>query len=119
MFLGVEFAAELRDLVREDLKHLYPHLIDYCKVTLVEALPQILNAYDENVRNISAYKQSVVDNIRLSFQTHPVNFLNLLLKLGQVLISSLRSKSIQQIILKKMVSIFGQNTWLQKLKKTV
>ena len=49
--LGVEFAAELRDLVREDLKDLYPHLIDYCKVTLVEALPQILNAYDENVIN--------------------------------------------------------------------
>jgi hypothetical protein len=47
--LGVEFAAELRDLVREDLKHLYPHLIDHCRVTLVEALPQILNAYDENV----------------------------------------------------------------------
>lgn len=47
---GVEFAAELRDLVKEDLKHLYPELIDYCKVTLVEALPQILNAYDEQVR---------------------------------------------------------------------
>ncbi|XP_028392983.1 external alternative NAD(P)H-ubiquinone oxidoreductase B1, mitochondrial-like [Dendronephthya gigantea] len=47
---GVEFAAELRDLVREDLKHLYPHLIEYCKVTLVEALPQILNAYDENIK---------------------------------------------------------------------
>lgn len=38
--------------MREDLKHLYPHLIEHCKVTLVEALPQILNAYDENVGKI-------------------------------------------------------------------
>ena len=59
----MEFAAELRDLVREDLKHLYPHLINYCKVTLVEALPQILNAYDEQVCDSIALSSGAVSLI--------------------------------------------------------
>jgi NADH:ubiquinone reductase (non-electrogenic) len=38
---GIETAAELRDLFKDDLKHQIPHLSDKVKVSLVEALPSV------------------------------------------------------------------------------
>jgi NADH:ubiquinone reductase (non-electrogenic) len=40
---GCEFAAELHDLVEEDLKRLYPEVAKYAKVTLVQSADHILN----------------------------------------------------------------------------
>lgn len=40
---GCEFAAELHDLVEEDLKRLYPDCAPYTKVTLVQSADHILN----------------------------------------------------------------------------
>nr|GMC72851.1 external alternative NAD(P)H-ubiquinone oxidoreductase B2, mitochondrial-like [Ipomoea batatas]GME02633.1 external alternative NAD(P)H-ubiquinone oxidoreductase B2, mitochondrial-like [Ipomoea batatas] len=46
---GVEFAAELHDLVTEDLFKLYPHLKEYVKITLLEAGGHILNMFDKRI----------------------------------------------------------------------
>ncbi|HVZ40306.1 MAG TPA: FAD-dependent oxidoreductase [Candidatus Kapabacteria bacterium] len=47
---GVEFAAELHDLIVEDLENHYEGLEGEVRVTLFEAGPSILNAFDENLR---------------------------------------------------------------------
>ncbi|CCD24982.1 NADH-ubiquinone reductase (H(+)-translocating) NDE2 NDAI_0E01660 [Naumovozyma dairenensis CBS 421] len=46
---GVEFAAELQDYVRQDLKKWLPDISKEVKVTLVEALPNILNMFDKSL----------------------------------------------------------------------
>ena len=52
MIAGVEFAAELRDFVKEDLKKQYPGLAEYARITLVHSRDHILNNYDEQVKNL-------------------------------------------------------------------
>ncbi|CAF1378276.1 unnamed protein product [Rotaria sordida] len=47
---GVEFAAELADLVREDLQHYYPRLVSNdVKITLIEALDHVLSMMDKQI----------------------------------------------------------------------
>ncbi len=46
---GVEYAAELRDFVRGDLKKWYPEVADKVKVTLIEALPAILPSFSKRL----------------------------------------------------------------------
>ena len=45
----MEFAAELSDFVRKDLKKLYPDLYDKIEITLVDGYNKILSTYDEEV----------------------------------------------------------------------
>lgn len=44
---GVEFAAELHDLVSEDLQEVYRDVIAKVRITLLEAAGQILGSFDE------------------------------------------------------------------------
>jgi NADH:ubiquinone reductase (non-electrogenic) len=53
---GVRFAGELFDLLRKDLPRTYPHLAPHVKVTILDAGPSMLGAYDESLR---AYVQKV------------------------------------------------------------
>ncbi|CAF1330259.1 unnamed protein product [Adineta steineri] len=47
---GVEFAAELADLVREDLQHYFPRLVSSdVKITLIEALDHVLSMMDKKI----------------------------------------------------------------------
>lgn len=46
---GVEFAGELQDFVDQDLYKWYPGIENEIKVTLVEALPNILNMFDKKL----------------------------------------------------------------------
>ncbi|CAF0888279.1 unnamed protein product [Adineta ricciae] len=47
---GVEFAAELADLVREDLQHYFPRLVaNDVKITLIEALDHVLSMMDKKI----------------------------------------------------------------------
>lgn len=47
---GVEFAAELNDFLLEDLQKAYPHLVPEARITLVEAMKEILGTFDEKLR---------------------------------------------------------------------
>lgn len=49
---GVEFAAELHDLIHEDLLRLYPWLSPYVKITVYDVAEKILPMFD---RELSAY----------------------------------------------------------------
>ncbi|KAL2760892.1 hypothetical protein ACRALDRAFT_1026089 [Sodiomyces alcalophilus JCM 7366] len=46
---GVEFAGELQDFFEEDIKRLVPEIADRCKVTLIEALPNVLPSFSRQL----------------------------------------------------------------------
>jgi NADH:quinone reductase (non-electrogenic) len=48
---GVEFAAELNDLLQEDLAESFPELAGQVKISLFEAGSNILTAFDQNLRD--------------------------------------------------------------------
>lgn len=48
---GVEFAAELHDLLDEDLDKSYPGMRDRVRITLFEAMDTILNTFDARLRD--------------------------------------------------------------------
>lgn len=51
---GVEFAAELHDFLREDLRHWYPGLVDHVRITLFEASQQLLRSFDKRLSDYTA-----------------------------------------------------------------
>jgi len=57
---GVEFTADLYDFVKQDLKRHFPKLGEHIKITLVEALPHILNMFDKQL--ISVVEKRFEDN---------------------------------------------------------
>ncbi|KAJ2018475.1 NADH:ubiquinone oxidoreductase [Coemansia sp. S610] len=46
---GVEFAGELHDLIAEDLRRWVPELASKIRITLVEALPNVLPSFDKKL----------------------------------------------------------------------
>ncbi|KAJ3276132.1 NADH:ubiquinone oxidoreductase [Terramyces sp. JEL0728] len=46
---GVEYAAELHDFLIDDLLEWYPHLAEKIKITLVEALPNVLPMFSKSL----------------------------------------------------------------------
>ncbi|KAF2268636.1 nucleotide-binding domain-containing protein [Lojkania enalia] len=46
---GIEFSAELHDIISEDLAKLYPELIKFHKVTVYDVAPKILPMFDDNL----------------------------------------------------------------------
>lgn len=46
---GVEFAAELHDFIHEDLVKWYPTLVDYSRITILEAADQILGTFNSHL----------------------------------------------------------------------
>jgi NADH:ubiquinone reductase (non-electrogenic) len=65
---GVEFSGELQDFVDQDLAKWYPGINKEIKVTLVEALPNILNMFN---KKLIKYTEDVFleENIGLRLQT--------------------------------------------------
>ncbi|KAJ3496138.1 hypothetical protein NLG97_g2881 [Lecanicillium saksenae] len=48
---GIEFAAELHDLIHEDLSKLYPALLKFVQVTVYDVAPKVLPMFDQNLAN--------------------------------------------------------------------
>lgn len=48
---GIEFAAELHDLVHEDLRKMYPGLMQHVAVTIYDIAPKVLPMFDQNLAN--------------------------------------------------------------------
>ncbi|KAJ2654018.1 NADH:ubiquinone oxidoreductase, partial [Coemansia sp. RSA 1200] len=46
---GIEYAGELHDFLKDDLAHWYPKMADRVRITLVEALPNVLPAFDKKL----------------------------------------------------------------------
>ena len=46
---GMEFSAELSDLVNEDMLTLYPHLKPFIKITVYDVAPTVLNMFDDSL----------------------------------------------------------------------
>lgn len=60
---GVEFAGELQDFFEEDIKRLIPEISDRFKVTLVEALPNVLPSFSKQLIDYteSTFKEEKID----------------------------------------------------------
>ncbi|XP_022762492.1 external alternative NAD(P)H-ubiquinone oxidoreductase B4, mitochondrial-like isoform X1 [Durio zibethinus] len=54
--VGVEFAAELHDVVVQDIAKLYPSVNNLAKITLLEAGDHILNMYDKRITKFAETK---------------------------------------------------------------
>ncbi|KAM0252540.1 hypothetical protein ACHAQJ_007672 [Trichoderma viride] len=44
---GIEFAAELHDLIHEDLKNIYPELMPLVRITVYDVAPKVLPMFDQ------------------------------------------------------------------------
>ena len=51
---GMEFSAELSDLVHEDMAKLYPSLSPFVKVTVYDLAPQVLSMFDKSLSDYAA-----------------------------------------------------------------
>lgn len=48
---GIEFAAELHDLIHEDLSKMYPSLMKFVQVVVYDVAPKVLPMFDQNLAN--------------------------------------------------------------------
>ncbi|KAH7410363.1 pyridine nucleotide-disulfide oxidoreductase-domain-containing protein [Phaeosphaeria sp. MPI-PUGE-AT-0046c] len=53
---GIEFSAELHDLINEDLKKIYPELIKYHKITVYDVAEKVLPMFDEKLAKYATQK---------------------------------------------------------------
>ncbi|KAH8724407.1 pyridine nucleotide-disulfide oxidoreductase-domain-containing protein [Phaeosphaeriaceae sp. PMI808] len=53
---GIEFSAELHDLINEDLAKIYPELIPYHKITVYDVASKVLPMFDEKLASYAMQK---------------------------------------------------------------
>ncbi|KAJ1725493.1 NADH:ubiquinone oxidoreductase [Coemansia erecta] len=63
---GIEYAGELHDFLVDDLTQWYPELADRVRITLVEALPNVLPAFDKKLID---YTQSTFKENKITILT--------------------------------------------------
>jgi NADH dehydrogenase FAD-containing subunit len=66
---GIEFSAELHDLVKEDLKRSYPDLIKYVNITVYDVASQVLPMFDKKLADY-AMAQFKRDGIKIKTEHH-------------------------------------------------
>ncbi|KAH8097116.1 FAD/NAD(P)-binding domain-containing protein [Cristinia sonorae] len=66
---GVEFAAELHDLLHTDIKRHYPALADLAKISLFDVAPNILGGFDTGLQEY-AMKKFKREGIQILTQRH-------------------------------------------------
>ena len=82
---GIEFAAELHDLLEEDLVKSYPELVGSIRITLFEAMNTILTTFDQKLRDytIAHFDRQGIE-LRLETPVEEVGEGYLKLKSGEV-----------------------------------
>ncbi|KAF2725670.1 FAD/NAD(P)-binding domain-containing protein [Polychaeton citri CBS 116435] len=50
---GIEWSAELHDLIQEDMRRLYPTLTPLAKITVYDVAPSILSMFDKKLSNFA------------------------------------------------------------------
>jgi len=63
---GVEFAAELHDLLKDDLVYVYPGLVEAAKITVYDVAPSILGTFD---KKLQAYAGNVFRRQHIDVRT--------------------------------------------------
>ncbi|KAL1793834.1 hypothetical protein ACET3X_007255 [Alternaria dauci] len=53
---GIEFSAELHDLINEDMKKLYPELVQYHKITVYDVAEKVLPMFDKRLAGYAMQK---------------------------------------------------------------
>ncbi|KAF1939616.1 FAD/NAD(P)-binding domain-containing protein [Clathrospora elynae] len=53
---GIEFSAELHDLINEDLAKIYPELIPFSKITVYDVAEKVLPMFDEKLASYATQK---------------------------------------------------------------
>ncbi|KAI5790581.1 pyridine nucleotide-disulfide oxidoreductase-domain-containing protein [Peziza echinospora] len=66
---GIEFAAELHDLVADDLPRLYPSLVPHVRITVYDVSTRILSMFDATLAKY-AERTFARQNIRIKTQHH-------------------------------------------------
>ncbi|KIV99003.1 hypothetical protein, variant [Verruconis gallopava] len=51
---GIEFAAELHDLIHEDMKRIYPGLVRFTRITIYDVSPNVLSQFDGKLASFAA-----------------------------------------------------------------
>ncbi len=46
---GIEFSAELNDLISEDMAKIYPDLMQYYKITVYDVAEKVLSMFDDKL----------------------------------------------------------------------
>ncbi|CED84972.1 NADH-dehydrogenase (ubiquinone) [Phaffia rhodozyma] len=59
---GIEFAAELHDLITSDMKRIYPDLVGFSTISLYDVAPGILLSFEESLREY-AMRRFSRDNV--------------------------------------------------------
>lgn len=60
---GVEVAAELHDMISDDLRKIYPDLVPIVKIRIIELQDHVLSTYDRDISNYTAaqFRRSRID----------------------------------------------------------
>lgn len=66
---GIEFAAELHDLVRDDLSRTYPDLVKFVNITVYDVAPKVLPMFDQKLAEY-ATKMFRRENIAVKTEHH-------------------------------------------------
>jgi len=53
---GIEFSAELHDLINEDMAKIYPELIKYHQITVYDVADKVLPMFDEKLAQYASHK---------------------------------------------------------------
>lgn len=63
---GVEVAAEMYDMMTQDMKRLYPELMPSVKIRVVELMDYVLSSYDRKLGEYTAdlFKRNGVELVR-------------------------------------------------------
>jgi NADH:ubiquinone reductase (non-electrogenic) len=81
---GIEVAAEIHDLIRDELSVSYPELASYASVVLVEALDRVLSSFDQALSNYTrVHFQREGIQVRLSSKVQAIEPGRVLLQDGQ------------------------------------
>jgi NADH:ubiquinone reductase (non-electrogenic) len=66
---GVEFAAELNDLIEDDIKKKYPELMKYTEIILVDAAEKILSSFS---KKLSEYTMKVFNRAKIQLKMNSI-----------------------------------------------
>lgn len=55
---GVEVAAELHDMVADDLRKIYPELMPFVRIRVIELQDHVLSTYDREISKYTAQEFS-------------------------------------------------------------